>query len=216
MSIFDLNFIDNELKKVSPYKTKEIDLLCKRLIKEKVDVSFLREYCLERNEYHRIYFQVSLAYLDYIEQFKFLEDNFEYLQDWWHVDQLNQFLKVKDFDFLFNKAKVYSNSDLVFVRRLAYVLFIPRFVYEKNNFFKIISLLKNDKEYYSIMAEAWLISYLAMYHPEETYDFINNDDSLKYNIIGKAIQKICDSHVISDKWKFKFKELREKYKNKNE
>lgn len=135
------------------------------------------------------------------------------LKDWWHVDQLNQFLKVKDFDFVFNKAKLYSSSDLVFVRRLAYVLFIPRFVYDKNNFYKIVSLLKNDNEYYSVMAEAWLISYLAMYHPEETYDFICNDNVLKYNIIGKAIQKINDSFVISEEWKLKFKDLRRKYKS---
>ena len=37
-------------------------------------------------------------------------------------------------------------------------------------------------------------------------------DVLNVSIVGKAIQKICDSFRINDGWKTRFKELRKKYK----
>ena len=61
------------------------------------------------------------------------------------------------------------------------------------------------------MAEAWLISYLAIYHPQETFKYLDNCN-LNYNIVGKAIQKICDSFRISDEYKNKIKGIRKKYK----
>ena len=66
---------------------------------------------------------------------------------------------------------------------------------------------KDDEEYYVQMAEAWLISYLGIYAPQKTFDYIKGCP-LKYNIIGKGIQKICDSFRVSDEWKEKFKSLR--------
>ena len=61
------------------------------------------------------------------------------------------------------------------------------------------------------MAEAWLISYMAIYYPEKTLKYIAGCP-LKYNIIGRAIQKICDSFRISNEYKNKFRELRSLYK----
>ncbi|MBQ5917850.1 MAG: hypothetical protein IIW92_04745, partial [Lachnospiraceae bacterium] len=75
----------------------------------------------------------------------------------------------------------------------------------------IIKLFKDDDEYYVQMAEAWLISYLGIYAPRTTFDYIKGCP-LKYNIIGKGIQKICDSFRVSDEWKEKFKSLRKLYK----
>ena len=211
-----MNFKEFELefKKIgNNYKTKDVDKFNKELIKRKVDVSFLKDIVLEKQEYHRTYFQVSLGNLNSVdEQFLFLENNFSLLQDWWHVDQLQQFIK-KDLtlDYAYKKAKEYIQSDLPFVRRWAYVMFMPTLVKDKNSFDKLVSLLKDDNEYYVIMAEAWLISYMAIYYPEKTLKYIKSCP-LNYNIIGRAIQKICDSFRISDEYKNKFKELRSSYK----
>lgn len=211
-----MNFkeLEKEFKKLgNNYKTKDVDKFNKELIKRKVDVSFLKDVVLEKQEYHRTYFQVSLSLLKtYEDQFLFIENNFHLLKDWWHVDQLQQFIK-KDstFDFAFLKAKKYIKSDMPFVRRWAYVMFMPTLVKEENNFDKLVSLLKDDNEYYVIMAEAWLISYMGIYHPEKTLEYIKSCP-LKYNIIGKSIQKICDSYRISDEYKERFKELRKYYK----
>lgn len=195
------------------YKTKDVDKFNKELIKRKVDVSFLKDIVLEKQEYHRTYFQVSLGNLKcFEEQFLFIENNFHLLQDWWHVDQLQQFIK-KDltFDYTYLKAQEYIKSKMPFVRRWAYVIFMPTLVKDVNNFDKLVSLLKEDNEYYVIMAEAWLISYMGMFHPERTLKYIEKCP-LSYNIIGKAIQKICDSYRVSNDYKEKFKKLRKLYK----
>ena len=52
---------------------------------------------------------------------------------------------------------------------------------------------------------------MAIYHPDKTLEYIKTCP-LRYNIIGKAIQKICDSYRISDDYKNKFRELRKLYK----
>lgn len=211
MDINEIRILYNSLPN---HKTKEIDKFNKRLIKEKIDVSFLKEYIQKEQEFHRTYFQVSLAYLKtYQEKFKFIEDNFYLLNDWWHVDQLTQFIgKDIPFNYAYKKAKDYVNHSHPFARRWGYVLFIPTLVKEKEGFNKIVSLLKNDEEYYVIMAEAWLISFLAVYNQEETYNYLNNC-SLNYNIISKAISKICDSFRIDSDYKKRVKMIRNKIKN---
>ena len=209
----DILELDKEIELLgNNYKTKDIDRLNKKLIKEKKDVSFLKNIVLENQKYHRTYFQVSMGLLkSNQEKYEFIEKNFKNLNDWWHVDQLTQFVKNVNLDYAYNKASQYVKSPLTFVRRWGYVLFMPQLVKEERSFDLIVSLLKDDEEYYVIMAEAWLISYLAIYYPERTLNYLNNCN-LKYNIVGKAIQKICDSFRISEEYKNKFKEIRKKYK----
>ena len=61
------------------------------------------------------------------------------------------------------------------------------------------------------MAEAWLISYMAIYHTEETLEYLKTKP-LNYNIMGKAIQKTLDSFRVQKEDKEKFKEIRKLYK----
>lgn len=194
------------------YKTKDVDKLNRRLIKEKQDVSCLKDLVLSHQEYHRTYFQVSLGQMKTNEEkFKFIEDNFLNLSDWWHVDQLTQFINKIDPQFALKKAKKYVNSSLPFARRWGYVLFMPTLVKNEEIFNQITKLIKNDEEYYVIMAEAWLISYLAIYFPERTFTYLNQCE-LDYSIVSRAIQKICDSYQVSQENKNLFKSLRVKYK----
>lgn len=90
-------------------------------------------------------------------------------------------------------------------------MFMPTLVKESGVAEKLFPLFKDDNEYYVQMAEAWLISYLGVYEPEKTLLYLEGCP-LKYNIVGKAIQKICDSFRVSDELKARFKELRKKYK----
>ena len=151
-------------------KTKAVDRFNRELIKNHEDVSFLKNIILSKQQYHRTFFQVSLAQCDSIKsRFDFIEDNFDKLQAWWHVDQLSQFVdKDLTFDFALEKAKKYIRSNLLFVRRWAYVMFMPSLVKQNNIASKIFCLLKDDDQYYVQMAEAWLISSLAVYESEIT------------------------------------------------
>lgn len=197
-----------DIKLLGNYKTRDLDNLAKRYIREQVQVSKLKKYILKEPEFHRIYFQVSLHQFRTIEeQFSFIEENFNMLNDWWHVDQLPQFLLPLPLDFAYKKAQEYVLNLHPFARRWGYVLFMPTLVKNPGAFDLIISLFHNDAEYYVVMAEAWLISYLAIYYPEKTYEFLANC-TLNYAITGRAIQKICDSFRISKDVKERYKKLR--------
>ena len=98
-----------------------------------------------------------------------------------------------------------------YARRWGYVIFLPRLVKEETGFDKLVSLLQEDEVHHVVMAEAWLISYMGMLHTERTLKLVASCP-LKYNIMGKAIQKICDSYQVSKEDKERFKELRKLYK----
>ncbi|MBQ3253120.1 MAG: DNA alkylation repair protein, partial [Acholeplasmatales bacterium] len=163
--------------------------------------------------YHRTYFQVSLGLIkDINDKLSFIEDNFHNLNDWWHVDQLTQFIgKGLSLDIAAYKALEYINNPNPFARRWGYVMFMPTLVKQEEAFDVIISLFKNDDEYYVVMAIAWLISYLAIYYPDKTLEYLKSKP-LNKNIVLKAIQKICDSYRITNEYKDKFKSLRILYK----
>ena len=72
--------------------------------------------------------------------------------------------------------------------------------------------MKDDDEYYVQMAEAWLIADLAVFNVEAVKSFLQTS-KLKYNILGKAIQKMCDSFRISQQDKAFVKSLRNKLKD---
>lgn len=206
--------IINDLESIPNLKTKDVDRYNKKLIKEKTDVSEIGEYIMENQILHRTYFQVSLGLIkDTEKQFEFIEKNEDYLQDWWHTDHLIQFLnKPVDFDFAYRKAKEYINSDKPFTRRWGYVLFLAGLQKDKAHTKDILALMKDDDEYYVQMAQAWLICDLAVFNPKEVIEYIESC-GLKYNILGKAIQKMVDSYRISDEDKAYVKALRSKVKN---
>ena len=72
---------------------------------------------------------------------------------------------------------------------------------------ELLPLMREDEHYYVQMAEAWHNAELAVHEPQAVYDWFQKND-LKYNINGKAIQKICDSFRITDDWKAEYKKLR--------
>ncbi len=210
----NLSQLEQEFAKLgADYKTKDVDKLNRSLIKRQEDVSFLKDIVLEQQQYHRTYFQVSLAQRESLEEkLAFIEENFDKLQDWWHVDQLSQFVdKYLRFDYVYEKATKYIKSDLPFARRWGYVIFMPSLVKNAEEADRLFALFKDDEAYYVQMAEAWLLSFLGMYAPEKTLEYLEGCP-LKYNIAGKAIQKICDSYKVSEEWKMRFKEVRKKYK----
>lgn len=203
-----------DLSAIPDLRTKDVDSYNKKLIREKTDVSSLKNDVRENDLLFRPYFQVSLGQLKtYEEQFAFIEENEDLLNGWWHVDQLVQYMrKPIDFEFAFEKASAYVNSQKLFVRRWGYVLFLAGLQKEKDNLGHILSLMKNDDEFYVQMAQAWLLCDLAVFNPDPVIDFIAKSN-LRYNILGKAIQKMCDSFRISDENKARVRALREKAKN---
>ena len=187
------------------YKTGDVDRLIRDYVKQKADVSALRPYILSEQQFHRIYFYVTLDQIRKVEErMAFIHENLLF-SDWWHTDQLISYVSKLDFDAALGYAKEYVRSTDPFIRRWGYVLFISKLCIGHAE--QILPLIKDDDAYYVQMGEAWLIAQLAITEPEAVWEWFSTNP-LKYNINGKAIQKICDSFRISLEWKQKFKELR--------
>ena len=193
------------------YKTADVDRLIRRYVKQKADVSLLREHILMQQQFHRIYFYVSLEQMkDANERMQFIHENLLFT-DWWHTDQLIRYAAKLDFEMAMSYAEEYVDSEDPFVRRWGYVMFISDL--GRKHADRLLPLMKEDDQYYVQMAEAWLIAELTVNEPEAVYQWMK-DCGLSYSICGKAIQKICDSYRISKDWKGRFQALRSKWKQR--
>ena len=191
------------------YKTGDVDRLIRRYVKARAEVSALRPYILERQQLHRIYYYVSLEQIrDVDERMRFIHENLLF-SDWWHTDQIISYVADLDFDTALHYARGYIHSEDPFIRRWGYVLFISRLC--KGHAAQLLPLMHDDDHYYVQMAQGWLIAELAVHEPEAVWDWMDAN-GLKYDINGKAIQKICDSFRISQEWKQRFKGLRPRLK----
>ena len=187
------------------YKTADVDRLIRQYVKQKADVSALRPYILDEQRLHRIYYYVALKQLGNVdERMAFIHENLLF-SDWWHTDQIISYVADLDLDTALRYAKEYIQSEDPFIRRWGYVLFISRL--GRGHAEQILPLAKDDDHYSVQMAQGWLIAELAVFEPEAVHGWMKHN-GLKYNINGKAIQKICDSFRISDGWKEAFKKLR--------
>ncbi len=198
--------VQKDLDALPPhYKTGDVDGLIRRYVKARADVSALRPYILTEQQFHRIYYYVSLDQIKGVdERMVFIHENLLF-SDWWHTDQLIRYVADLDFDTALGYATDYVRSEDPFIRRWGYVLFISKLC--KGHACELLPLMRNDDHYYVQMAQSWLIAELAIWEPEKVYQWFQDND-LIYAINGKAIQKICDSFRISDEWKEKFKQLR--------
>ena len=98
---------------------------------------------------------------------------------------------VKIYDF----AKRYTKDrKREFVCRLGYFLFFMCPLTDEQ-IEKIEKLLHDDERYYVQMMEAWLLCEMVVRTPLKGYEVLKRS-TLKYNIIGKAIQKCQDSFRI--------------------
>lgn len=187
------------------YKTADVDRLIRHYGKRNADVSALRAHILAQQQFHRIYYYVNLKRIKAVEQrMAFIHENLLF-SDWWHTDQIISFVAELDFDIALGYAKGYIGDADPFIRRWGYVLFISKLC--KGHAAELLPLMHDDEEYYVQMAQAWLIAELAVHEPEAVHRWLSQND-LKYNINGKAIQKICDSFRIEAVWKDRFKSLR--------
>ncbi|MBR2304228.1 MAG: DNA alkylation repair protein [Ruminococcus sp.] len=192
------------------YKTKDIDALISEYVRNKADASELRDYVLTEQRLHRIYYYVSLKQIkDVNERMAFIDRNLLF-DDWWHTDQLINFVNKLPFETALRYAKKYIRNQDPFIRRWGYVLFISKL--GRGHSAELLPLMHDDEHYYVQMGEAWLIAELAIDEPDKVWEWMKTN-GLKYNINGKGIQKICDSFRITDEWKAKFKELRAAIKN---
>ena len=197
--------VQQDLNSLGSNKTADVDRLIRGYVRQKADASALRQHILSQQQFHRIYFYVSLQQIKTAEgRMGFIHENLLF-SDWWHTDQLISYVAGLDFDTAFAYAKEYIRSEDPFIRRWGYVMFISHLGH--GHAAELLPLLHDDEHYYSQLAQAWLLAELAVFEPEYILRWLSSC-SLKYSITGKAIQKICDSFRITAAWKQEFKRLR--------
>ena len=223
LQIKEVELVDEEVKERiqgdldalgENYKTRDVDGLIRKYLKEGVDVSSLRNSVLKEQQFHRIYFHVSLKQRENAsERMAFIHENLLF-SDWWHTDELIALVREADFQEALSYARGYVKEEDPFIRRWGYVMFISKLCRERSRLEDILSLLHDDEHYYVQMAEAWLIAELVVFFPEEMLRWFRKENRLKYSINGKAVQKICESYRVREGYKKKFRALRNRLKLK--
>lgn len=180
----------------------------RNLVKEHYNDKDLKLEDFEHHKYQEIdviYFGIGLCRCkDIDEQLLFLEKSLIHAGSWAVTDLIGAYLKKCDYEKFWEFFLKTNGDEYTYTRRFAYV-FGLKFSSDKR-ILDTFKYFKPNEEYMVMMAEAWLLSFVAIHFPEEVYDYLAkcSDEILK----RKAISKICDSYRFSDEQKNKFKSLR--------
>lgn len=158
-----------------------------------------------------IYFGLSLSREKNINsQLKFLKEKIHLAKSWIITDCSSSFLKKTSFDAFYDFFIDMYQRKNIYERRMAYVLALKQ--YKDERIKEILPLIKVEEEYMVYMAEAWLLSVIALTYEDDVFDYLAKTDDLV--LMRKTISKICDSYRFDEKSKNRFKELRTKNKKK--
>lgn len=142
---------------------------------------------------------------DFNDIITLFDDFIFYIDNWATCDIVVSNFKVfkKNKEIGYKKIIEYVNSNEEFKIRVGLVLLLDYYV-EPNYLKRIFNICDeiSNKEYYVLMAIAWLISICYIKYPNETYSYLldNKLDKWTYN---KTISKIIESNRIKNKEEIK-------------
>lgn len=151
-----------------------------------------------------IYFGLGLSRIKNIdEQLEFLKQNIKKAKSWAITDTASTFLKKLTFDKYWSFFLLLVKSPFTYDRRMAYVLGLK--LAKDKKILDVTKYIKKDDEY-MMMAEAWLLATVAIYYPDEIYEYLLKCDDI--TLKRKTISKMVDSFRINNETKERFKGLR--------
>lgn len=157
------------------------------------------------------YFLLSLLRLKTNEeQLVFLDNNLQYANGWIITDCLPQYLKKLTFKEYYPYFINFSSSKETYKRRASYVIAMK--FYKNQDSLSFLNFIKTDSEYYVMMAQAWFLATMAIFHHNDVYQTLLRKD-LDLTLKLKTISKISDSYRITNENKEKYKQLRNILKN---
>jgi len=188
-------------KEIIGIRTPKLKEIAKTIAKDDY-ISFIK---LNKHLYYEdtIIHGLVITYLkgDFNEIIKLFDEFIPFIDNWATCDIVVANFKLfnKNKETGYKKILEYINSNKPFSIRVGLVLLLDYYIESKylNKIFKICDQIDN-KDYYVLMAIAWLISICYIKYPKETYNYLlnNNLDDWTYN---KAISKIIESRRISNK-----------------
>lgn len=152
-----------------------------------------------------IYFSLGLSRLkDLDKQLEFLKKEIKQAKSWAITDSVSTYIKKLTFEKYWEFYLSMYNSRYTYDRRMSYILGLK--LYKDERILNVLNYMTYNEEYMVMMAEAWLLSTIAIIYPDEIYNFLKDlkDNTLK----RKAISKICESYRFDELTKDKFKSLR--------
>ena len=138
------------------------------------------------------------------EKLEFIFNNIFKAKSWAITDTISTYIKKLSFDKYWLYFKKYNDSKYIYTRRMSYILGLK--VYKDERILEVLNYIKPNEEYMVMMAEAWLLSTIAIIYQDEIYSYLFKCDDL--TLKRKTISKICDSFRFDDKSKVRFKSLR--------
>lgn len=215
-----------ELQKHSDRKTKDFN---KSIIFTKAEILGVKIPKLKEIEAHSsldftdykpgAYYEVDYLFLihhlkrakDLKEQINFLIQNGAILDNWSMTDSSIPYVKKLSFEEELPFIDELLDQKNEFLIRSGYLLLLNYIDFKNLSviFDRIYPLFSSF--YYGEMAQAWLLSKIAIDYPDSVYDFLKNG-KLDFNLIQKTISKIRDSLLIPPKEKERFKALKAKLK----
>lgn len=152
-----------------------------------------------------IYFGLGLSRCKNIdEQLEFLKLNIKNAKSWAITDTASTFLKKLTFDKYWSFFLSLVKSPFTYDRRMAYVVGLK--LAKDKNILNVTKYIKKDDEYMVMMGEAWLLATVAIYYPNEIYEYLQDLDDI--TLKRKVISKTVDSFRIDEATKERFKGLR--------
>lgn len=151
-------------------------------------------------------FQIAKSFA---EQKKLILSNKRYFKNWYDVDELTKYLIYDNFPKMFSFAERLLKEKNLFLRRMAYVIFIFNHNIDENNVDILIKTIHDnpDSEYYVAMAQAWLLATLAIKYFSKVYQFLLTGNISK-DLLSKTKGKIRDSFRIDEENKLLIKNLK--------
>lgn len=183
--------------------------ILRSIIKEHIKDEDLRLEDFKLGQYLEvdfIYFGLALSRINNVkEQLDFLKQNIFKAKSWAITDCVTTYIKKLTFDDYWDFFLMKYDSIYTYDRRTAYVLGLK--LYKEEKVLNVLSKMKNNEEYMVMMAEAWLLSTIAINYPDEVYDYLKKCEDIK--LVRKSISKINESFRFDEKTKNKFKALRD-------
>ena len=180
----------------------------RQIVKEHVEDKEMRLDDFKTGKYLEIdfiYFGLGLSRCKGIdEQLDFLKQNIKNAKSWAITDTASTFLKKLTFDKYWSFFLSLVKSPFTYDRRMAYVVGLK--LAKDKNILNVTKYLKKDDEYMVMMGEAWLLATVAIYYPNEIYEYLQDLDDI--TLKRKVISKMVDSFRIDEATKERFKGLR--------
>ena len=180
----------------------------RQIVKEHVKDEKMRLEDFKTGKYLEIdfvYFGLGLSRCKNIdEQLEFLKQNIKNAESWAITDTAATYLKKLTFDKYWSFFLKLVKSPFTYDRRMAFVVGLK--LAKDKNILKVTEYIQKDEEYMVMMGEAWLLATVAIYYPNEVYDYLLKCDDLALK--RKVICKMVDSFRIDEATKERFKGLR--------